>query len=178
MLIDVTEYLEKGITLEQIHDAIRKEVIYNKKTQKEKIYYDTVDEYLKTNPVILGEKVKQVYINYHYFCITIKKQPVKKIIFSKYISQELNIMSTPKTINGYSCRVYIDCIDDPTKQIKSTDIISIKCITTGKTFESVKEASDYYKVNCQGIKNCLTGKAHSAGKLIGSRKKLEWTYNY
>ena len=46
------------------------------------------------------------------------------------------------------------------------------CITTGKIFDCIKEASKYYK--CNNISKCCKGKSKSAGELNGIR--LQWKY--
>ena len=48
------------------------------------------------------------------------------------------------------------------------------CVTTGKTFNSVTKASNYYKVARNTISKCCKGKYKSAGKLNG--KPLKWKY--
>ena len=49
----------------------------------------------------------------------------------------------------------------------------VVCVTTGKIFNSIKEASNYYK--CSGISNCCEGTYKSAGKLPNGTK-LQWKY--
>ena len=49
------------------------------------------------------------------------------------------------------------------------------CITTGKYFESVKEASIYYNVDNSSILKCCKGKLKSAGK-TGNKVKLSWKF--
>ena len=48
----------------------------------------------------------------------------------------------------------------------------VVCVTTGKIFNSIKDASNYYK--CSSIHKCCKGKLKSAGKLNGT--KLQWKY--
>ena len=48
------------------------------------------------------------------------------------------------------------------------------CITTGKIFDCVKDASNYYNVARTNISKCCKGKIQSAGKLNGVR--LQWKY--
>lgn len=52
---------------------------------------------------------------------------------------------------------------------------SIKCITTGETFNSIKEASRYYGVPQNNIVYCLKGRRKSAGKDFDGNKLL-WKY--
>ena len=49
------------------------------------------------------------------------------------------------------------------------------CITTGKIFDCIKEASKYYK--CNNISKCCKGKSKSAGKLKDGTP-LQWKYYY
>ena len=50
----------------------------------------------------------------------------------------------------------------------------VMCVTTGKTFDSIKEASDHYKVAQCSISECCKGKRKHAGKLNGVL--LQWKY--
>lgn len=51
----------------------------------------------------------------------------------------------------------------------------IICITTGKTFECMIDASKYYKCSCSGISAACRGKSKSCGKLTDGTK-LQWKY--
>ena len=51
---------------------------------------------------------------------------------------------------------------------------NVICITTGETFDSVKEASDHYYINKSNIVQCCKGKRKHAGKLDDT--PLEWKY--
>ena len=51
----------------------------------------------------------------------------------------------------------------------------VMCITTGKTFDTVKEAGEYYKCKASHISACCKGKRKTAGKLEEGTK-LEWKY--
>ena len=48
------------------------------------------------------------------------------------------------------------------------------CITTGKIFNTIKEASEFYNIDSGHISACCNGKRKSAGKLNGN--KLIWMY--
>ena len=52
------------------------------------------------------------------------------------------------------------------------------CITTGKIFNTIKEASNYYNVVRQNISACCRGKYKSAGKLNGMRLKWKYVEDY
>jgi hypothetical protein len=52
---------------------------------------------------------------------------------------------------------------------------SIICITTGKQFDSMVEASDFYNCNPNTIALCCKGKRQSSGKLEDGTK-LVWVY--
>ena len=52
------------------------------------------------------------------------------------------------------------------------------CITTGKIFNSQKEANDYYNVAQSAISNCCRGKLKSAGKLNSMRLKWKYVEDY
>ena len=51
---------------------------------------------------------------------------------------------------------------------------SVTCITTGETFDCIKDASDWYNVAKSSICYCCKGIFESAGKLDGT--PLEWKY--
>ena len=50
--------------------------------------------------------------------------------------------------------------------------IKVTCITTGKTFDCIKDAEKYY--SCGGVSSCCKGKLKTAGRLNGV--KLQWKY--
>ena len=52
----------------------------------------------------------------------------------------------------------------------------VKCITTGKKFNCIKEAGEYYNVYYQSISACCRGKRKSAGKHPITGEKLVWKY--
>ena len=49
------------------------------------------------------------------------------------------------------------------------------CITTGKIFETIKEANEFYNINCSHISDCCKGKRNYCGKLKDGTK-LVWEY--
>jgi regulator of replication initiation timing len=52
---------------------------------------------------------------------------------------------------------------------------AVICVTTGMTFDSIKEAAEYYGMkSANGISKCCNGKQKSAGKHNG--QKLEWQF--
>jgi hypothetical protein len=59
------------------------------------------------------------------------------------------------------------------KAIKSNEK-KVRCITTGETFNSLKEASEYYNIDGSHICCCCKGKRKTSGKLNG--QKLKWEY--
>lgn len=54
--------------------------------------------------------------------------------------------------------------------------IKIKCITTGETFNSIKEASNYYEVAHSSIGKCCRGERKHAGKDKITGEPLKWKY--
>lgn len=50
----------------------------------------------------------------------------------------------------------------------------IRCVTTGKEFDSVKDAANYYNISAKALSGALTGRAASSGKIDGM--KLYWEY--
>ena len=56
----------------------------------------------------------------------------------------------------------------------------VQCITTGKKFDTIKEAGEYYSlsqnVTSAGISKCCKGKLKSAGKHPITGEKLVWKY--
>lgn len=54
---------------------------------------------------------------------------------------------------------------------------SVKCTTTGKIFNSIKEATEYYNIkNKTGISDCLSGKCKTCGKDPITQESLKWEY--
>lgn len=52
----------------------------------------------------------------------------------------------------------------------------VKCITTGKEFNYIEEAAEYYHINRVSITMCCQGKYKSAGKHPVTGEKLIWRY--
>ena len=52
----------------------------------------------------------------------------------------------------------------------------VKCITTGKEFDTVKEAGEYYSINKSNITACCRGKRNYCGKHPVTGEKLKWKY--
>ena len=51
----------------------------------------------------------------------------------------------------------------------------VKCITTGKVFNSIKEASKYYNIEETGIGRCCKGEFKTSGKLPDGTR-ISWEY--
>ena len=64
------------------------------------------------------------------------------------------------------------------KKCHSAKKKKVICITTNKTFDSVKEAADFYRIKGNGnsICYCCKGKYKSAGKHPITGEKLVWEY--
>lgn len=60
------------------------------------------------------------------------------------------------------------------KQIRKTNAVKIRCITTGEVFNSMEEARKKYNTG-KHISSCCTGKRKYAGKLEDGTK-LQWEY--
>ena len=53
----------------------------------------------------------------------------------------------------------------------------VKCTTTGKIFNSIREANEFYNIkNKTGIYDCLSGKCKTCGKDPITQKPLKWEY--
>ena len=52
----------------------------------------------------------------------------------------------------------------------------VLCITTGKKFDCIKEAGEYYSINKSNISRCCRDKVKSAGKHPITGEKLVWKY--
>lgn len=52
----------------------------------------------------------------------------------------------------------------------------VQCSTTGKKFNCIKEAAEYYHINTVNIVNCCRGKQKYAGTHSITREKLKWEY--
>lgn len=93
-----------------------------------------------------------------------------------------NHRSGTKTINKKHLFWYDEYINMSKNDIenyllksKSLSKNSVICLTTGKIFESIVEASNYYNIQRQGISKCCRKEQKSAGKL-NDGTKLEWAY--
>lgn len=63
------------------------------------------------------------------------------------------------------------------KKQKAQPKTKVICITTGKVFNSIREASDFYNVDSSSISKCCRGKIKYSGKLEDGTK-LVWSYFY
>ena len=52
---------------------------------------------------------------------------------------------------------------------------SVICVTTGETFNTIKEAAEKYKVHATNISQCCRGNLRRAGRLPDGTQ-LEWQY--
>ena len=52
----------------------------------------------------------------------------------------------------------------------------VQCITTGKKFNCIKEASEYYYIDRHSISDCCNGKYKYSGKHPVTGEKLVWRY--
>ena len=68
-------------------------------------------------------------------------------------------------------------ISEKLKGSKSPSARKVQCITTGKKFNCIKEAGEYYLLNSyKNIITCCKGKKKSAGKHPVTGEKLIWKY--
>ena len=61
------------------------------------------------------------------------------------------------------------------KEIKRQRYRSVMCITTGETFNTIKEAAEKYHVHATNISQCCRGTLNHAGRLQDGTQ-LEWRY--
>lgn len=66
-------------------------------------------------------------------------------------------------------------LEEYLQQAVSKTLVKVICITTGKIFNSIADASRYYKVYNTCICDCCKGKMKSTGKLIDGTP-LQWMY--
>lgn len=63
------------------------------------------------------------------------------------------------------------------KSILKKSCKSVRCITTNKIFDSIKEATEYYSIrNKTGISDCVAGRLKSCGKHPITQEPLKWEY--
>lgn len=63
-----------------------------------------------------------------------------------------------------------------TNEVKTCDLTKILCKTTGKTFNSTEEASEFYGVAEGAIERCCLGRRSFAGLDPKTGEKLTWEY--
>lgn len=122
---------------------------------------DIIRNVLKRNNIIISKEIKKEY-------------PVKEIIklykklgSCKKVGERLNL--NENTIRNVLKRNKV--------KIKKYNNSKVRCITTNKEFNSIKEASEYYKINhATSISSCCRKKRKTAGKHPESLEPLEWEY--
>ena len=67
-------------------------------------------------------------------------------------------------------------VSEKIKGSKNGSSRKVQCITTGKKFNTLKEAAEYYSINIDNISKCCRGKQKSAGKHPDTGEKLKWRY--
>ena len=80
--------------------------------------------------------------------------------------------------NNYGTRTqrFSESMKGKYKGSKNPAARKVQCITTGKKFNCIKEASEYYYVDKHSIGECCKGKYKSAGKHPITGEKLIWKY--
>ena len=63
------------------------------------------------------------------------------------------------------------------KNLKIINQIGVKCVTTNEIFNSIKDASDNYKIDSSSITKCCRGIRKSAGKHPTTNENMKWIYN-
>ena len=91
------------LTLEELNIIQKECYIQIGKT----ISLNSIQEYLKTSPIILGRSVKDVYDDYVKFCQSIQFEPKSKIALSKYISNNCKYKTDVIKSKNMSIRVYV-----------------------------------------------------------------------
>ena len=98
----------------------------------------------------------------------------------KHLSEETKLKIS-EVRKGKNHPLYGKHHSDETKK-KMSEKVSRKviCITTGKIFNSMKEAGNYYNVPQCNISGCCRGESKSAGKLLSAKLlcsiPLKWKY--
>lgn len=72
---------------------------------------------------------------------------------------------------------YLKLDGDKSKYIEreNKNFTKVICITTGKIFDSIKDAAEYYHIRATGIQACCCGKYKYSGSLLDGTK-LQWMY--
>ena len=81
--------------------------------------------------------------------------------------------------NNYGTRTqrFSESMKGKFKGSKSPRARKVQCVTTGKKFNTVKEATEYYFISSSSsITACCKGKLKSAGKHPVTEEKLKWKY--
>ncbi|WP_346961246.1 GIY-YIG nuclease family protein [Clostridium sp.] len=122
-------------------------------------------------------------VSKYVICITTNMIFESISLAAKYYNLERKNISR-SCIKGYSCgvydnqKLYLAYCDEHGNYIEINhpkQTRKVKCITTNKSFESIKESSEYYKICQDSIWCCCNGKAKSGGKL-NDKTRLVWQY--
>lgn len=79
-------------------------------------------------------------------------------------------------VNYGNCREKMKINHSDVKYSKNPNSKKVYCVTTGRKFDCMKEASEYYQINHRSISDCCRGRYKSAGKHPVTGEKLIWRY--
>ena len=168
---------EKWQYIEWIGVAKLKLKKYNGKLPTSRQIYDIEEDKIYSGALEYS-KIHKVDTTNVYNCCN------HKTVIQKYVRQDGNI--TPISITKYTvCGHHILWYDEYLEMTKeeleqflqkseNKSLIKVICITTGKIFNSISEASRYYNANMVTISLCCRGKRKTSGQLNGV--PLKWMY--
>ena len=110
-----------------------------------------------------------------------KNNPIYGKKFSEEVKRKISESEKGKKLSEKTKRKMseakkgIQLSEETKRKMSEAKSKKVICITTGKIFNNLKEASNYYNVAISGISRCCIGMRKSAGKLLNVTK-LQWKY--
>lgn len=162
---------EMEIAMDEIKEQVE-DYIYDMKEKAEFVYDELLskDAYIAELEEALNEEVVV---------------PEEEVVEAEYtVVEEVLLLMAPVMVEEAAEEVAVVVVAAEPAVIKvvvekpqphNSRAKAVICITTGLTFDSIKEAAEYYGIKTSNsISKCCNGKQKSAGKHNG--QKLEWQF--
>lgn len=157
---------EMEIAMDEMKEQVE-DYIYDMKEKAEFVYDELLskDAYIAELEEALDEEVEVA--------------AEEDVVEAEYtVVEEVLLLMAPvveEAVEEVAVKPVIKVVIERPQAQRKTRAKAVICITTGLTFDSIKEAAEYYDIKTSNsISKCCNGKQKSAGKYDG--QKLEWQF--